>query len=83
MTYLIKNNVAYFLSREILSNPYPQAYTLHYFNGKHPLEMVRDGIVTKVINTPFKLSKEFHLNGDMAIEFNAEYYLCMGDGGQD
>lgn len=69
-TYLIKNRIAHFLSNDVVSNPLPQTYELYYFNGKHSLEMVSNGIVDKVCDIPFKLNKEFILNGDMANEFN-------------
>jgi len=57
MTYLIKDNTAYFFSREVRSNPYPQEYSLHYFMGNHPLEMIKEGIVRKVVDTPFNLKR--------------------------
>lgn len=53
MTYLIKDKVAYFLSKEIVGNPFPHAYTVHYFNGNDPLELITGGIVEKVVYTLF------------------------------
>ncbi len=56
-TYLIKNNIAHFYSREDLEVSFPNTEVVH--TSKHPIELVKTHGVKNVINVPFVLNKKF------------------------